>query len=172
MSREDLIAVAARIFAVFLLITIARSVPSAIALVGQDGPRPSLVLVGLVLASSLAACAVLWFFPLTIARKLLPAMREPRSEAAMSGSVALSVGLTLLGIWVLAYALPDTIYWTTLFLLTRRAGSPYFEWGPEQIASIATTVAELVLAAWLVFGSSGIKRLILRYRNGPLEEVP
>lgn len=171
MGREDLIAVASRIFAVFLLVTVARSFPSAIALLDQEGPRPSLVLVGLVLASSIAVCAFLWFFPLTIARKLLPVMREPRSENAMSGSVALSVGLTLLGVWVLAYALPDALYWATLFFLTHQAGSAYFEWGYEQIASIVTTVAELVMAAWLIFGSSGIKRLILRYRHGALGDV-
>ncbi len=171
MSREDLIAVAARIFAVFLLVTVARSFPSAIALLDQGEPRPSLILVGLVLASSAAVCAVLWFFPLTIARKLLPAMSEPRSETSMSGSVALSVGLILLGVWVLAYALPDAIYWATLFVLTRQADAAYFEWGQEQIASIATTVAELALAVWLIFGSSGIKRFIHRYRHGPLEDV-
>ena len=169
MSREDLIAVAARLFAVFLLVTVARSLPGAIALIGQDGPQPSLWLVGLVVVPSIAVCAFLWFFPLTIARKLLPAMSEPRSETSMSGSIALSVGLTLLGVWVLAYALPDAIYWATLMLLTRRVGAAYFEWGHEQIASIVTTIAELILAAWLIFGSSGIKRLILRYRYGSLD---
>lgn len=129
-----------------------------------------MLLIGAVLASSIVVCAVLWFFPLTIARKLLPAMGEPRSEAAMSGPVALSVGLTLLGVWVLAYALPDAIYWATLFLLTRQPDGGYFEWGHEQIASIVTTAAELVLAAWLILGSTGIKRLILRYRSGSFGE--
>ncbi|NYZ61751.1 hypothetical protein [Luteimonas deserti] len=169
MSREDVIAIAARVFAVFLLVTVVRSFPSAVALIGQDGPQPSLILVGVVLASSIAVCAILWFFPLTIARKLLPAMSEPRSETSMSGSVALSVGLTLLGVWVLAYALPDAIYWTTIFLLTRSPEFGHFEWGREQIAHIVTTVAELVLAIWLVFGSTGIKRLILRCRHGKIE---
>jgi hypothetical protein len=171
MSREDLVAVAARIFAIFLLVTIARSFPSAMALLDQEGPRPSMVLIGVVLASSIAVCAILWFFPLTIARKLLPAMSEPRSETAMSGSVALSVGLTLLGVWVLAYALPDTVYWATFFLLTRQTGAGYSAWGHEQIASVATTVVELVLATWLIFGSSGIKRLILRFRYGAHENA-
>jgi divalent metal cation (Fe/Co/Zn/Cd) transporter len=171
MGREDLVAVASRIFAVFLLVTIARSFPSAIQLLGQEGSQPPLVLAGLVLASSIIVCALLWFFPLTIARKLLPVMHEPRSETAMSGSVALSVGLTLLGMWVVAQALPDALYWTTLFFLTRQAGAAYFEWGYEQIAGIVSTVAELALAAWLIFGSSGIKRLVLRYRHGPVEDV-
>lgn len=171
MSREDVIAIAVRLFAIFLLITVVRSFPSAIALIGQEGPKPSLVLVGLVSVCSLALCAFLWFFPLTVARKLLPTMREPRSETAMSGSVALSVGLTLLGVWVLAYALPDAIYWTTLLLLSRQVDGEYFDWGNEQIAHMVTTLAELVFAVWLIFGSSGIKRLILRFRHGPADDI-
>ena len=166
MSREDWIAIASRLFAVFLLVMVARSFPSAIALIDQE-PRPSLVLVGLVLALSLIACAFLWFFPLTIARKLLPVMKEPRSDSPMSESIALSVGLTLVGVWVLASALPDAVYWATIFLTVRQFETGMFEWGHEQIAQIATTVAELAFAIWLIFGSTGIRRLIERFRYGP-----
>lgn len=171
MSREDLIAVTVRIFSVFLLVTVARYIPSAIALVGQGSPQPSWVLAGLVLASSFAICAALWFFPLTIARKLLPAMSEPRSETSMSGKVALSVGLTLLGVWVMADAVPETFYWVTIFFLAHQTESQYFHWGHEQIASVVMTMTELALSTWLIFGSSGIKRLILRYRYGPAADV-
>lgn len=166
MSREDLVAVASRLFAVFLLVTIARSIPSAAALLSQEGHRPSLAFVAIVLLAGVAICALLWFFPLTIARKLLPVMKEPRSETSMSPGSALAVGLTLLGVWVLAYAIPDAIYWITRFLLIRQMDVEHYAWGPEEIASVTTTVAELVLAVWLVFGSSGIKRLIHRYRYG------
>ncbi len=166
MSREDVIAVAVRLFAIFLLVTIVRSFPSAMALIGQVELKPSLVLVALVSVLSLALCAYLWFFPLTVARKLLPAMREPRSETAMDGSVALTVGLTLLGVWVLSHALPDAIYWVTLFLLSRRIDAGHIDWQHEQIANIIATAGQLALALWLIFGSSGIKRLILRFRNG------
>ena len=166
MSREDLVAVASRLFAVFLLVTIARSFPSAAALLSQEGDRPSLALVAVVLIAGIALCAILWFFPLTVARKLLPVMKEPRSEASIGPGSALSVGLTLLGVWVLAYAIPDAIYWITRFLLIRRMHVEHYAWGPDEIASVVTTIAELVLAVWLVFGSSGIKRLIHRYRYG------
>ena len=168
MSREDLVAIASRLFAVFLLVTTARSFPSAAALLTQESHGPSLALVAVVLLAAIAICALLWFFPLTIARKLLPVMKEPRSEEAMSSSVALSVGLTLLGVWVLAYALPDAIYWITRFLLIRRMNVEHYVWGPEEIANVITTLAELVLAAWLVFGSSGINTLIHRFRYGAL----
>ncbi len=166
MSREDYVAIASRLFAIFLFVMVARSFPSAIALIGQEGPQPSLWLVALVLASGIAICVALWAFPLTIARKLLPVMKEPRSDSTMSESAALSVGLTLLGVWILATALPDLIYWGTLFHLTRQIEYGEFQWGAEQIASVATTITELVLALWLIFGSSGIRRLIYRFRYG------
>jgi hypothetical protein len=166
MSREDVIAVAVRIFAIFLLVSVVRTLPGAIALIDQVEPKPSLALVALVSVLGLALCAWLWFFPLTVARKLLPAMREPRSETAMDGSVALTVGLTLLGIWVLSHALPDAIYWVTLFLLSRRIDAGHIDWQNDQIANILATAGQLALALWLIFGSAGIKRLILRFRNG------
>ena len=167
MSREDLVAIASRLFAVFLLVTVARSFPSAAALIDQGGDRPSLVLVAIVLASGLSVCGVLWFFPLTVARKLLPVMKEPRSDTVMSNSLALSVGFTLLGVWVLAVAIPDAIYWGTLFLLTRQMDGGNYLWGHEQVASVVTTAVELALAAWLIFGSSGLSRLFERWRYGP-----
>jgi hypothetical protein len=171
MSREDAISVAVRVFAIFLLVTVVRTIPWTLALIDQVEPKPSLVLVWLLSGLSLALCAYLWFFPLTVARKLLPAMREPRSETAMNGSVALTVGLTLLGVWVLAYALPDAIYWVTLFLLSRQIDAGPIEWQHEQIANMIATAGQLALAVWLIFRSSGIKRLILRFRNGPAEDV-
>ncbi len=166
MSREDVIAVAVRIFAIFLLVTVVRTIPGTLAFMDQVEPKPSLMLVWLLSGLSLGLCVYLWCFPLTVARKLLPAMREPRSETAMDGSVALTVGLTLLGVWVLSHALPDAIYWVTLFLLSRRIDAAHFDWQQEQIANIIATAGQLALALWLIFGSSGIKRLILRFRNG------
>lgn len=171
MGREDLVAVATRLFAVFLFVTVARTVPSAIALFGQGSGQPSFVLVALVLACSFAICALLWFFPVSVARRLLPAMREPRSETAMSGAVALSVGLTLIGVWILASTLPDVFYWSTLFLASRSMDAGGYAWDAESVASVVTTVVEQVVAAWLIFGSSGIRRLILKYRYGPAAEI-
>ena len=39
------------------------------------------------------------------------------------------------------------------------------------VLAATTAFGKTVLAAWLIFGSSGIKRLILRYRHGPLADV-
>ena len=41
MSREDIVAVGIRVFAIFLLVTVARWIPGAVALMGQDPLLPS-----------------------------------------------------------------------------------------------------------------------------------
>ncbi|MCD9088630.1 hypothetical protein [Stenotrophomonas sp. SY1] len=166
MSREDVVAVGVRLFALFLLLLVARSFPSAIALFQQGGDQAALITIVLVMAASLAVCALLWFFPLSIARKLLPAMKEPRSESAMSGPVAFSVGLSLLGLWLLTRAIPEAFYWVTLVLLNRRNDAAYVAFDHDQLARIVLTVAELALAVWFIFGANGIRRLIERFRYG------
>lgn len=170
MSREDIVAIASRLFAVFLLVTILRSFPGAAALLAPQGEPPSFAIwavVAVVFSAGAAICAIVWFFPLTIARRLLPVMKEPRSEKGMSASIALAVGLTLLGVWMLASAVPDAIYWAVRYLLIRRIEVENYLWGPDELASVVTTIAELALALWLVLGSSGVRRLIYRYRYGP-----
>jgi len=51
------ISVPFRLFAIFLLVTVVRTFPSAIALIDQAEPKPSLALVALVSVLGLALCA-------------------------------------------------------------------------------------------------------------------
>ena len=172
MSREDFVAVASRLFSIYLLFNIIRNVPGALQLFSQDQGAAWAGLFVLVLVIGLVVCAFLWFFPLTVARKLLPVMREPRSETSIDSSVALSLGLTLIGAWILAYALVDSVYWLTLLIRTKQIDTTNFEWSHEQISGMVATVAELVISLWLIFGNSGIKRLIYKFRYGESHSAP
>ncbi|MFT3667953.1 MAG: hypothetical protein QM795_05070 [Pseudoxanthomonas sp.] len=167
LSREDLVAVAVRLFSVFLFLGVIKQVPGVVQFfVADEQGRAWAIFNALALLSGALICVLLWFFPLSIARRLLPVMREPRVEPPMDASLALSVGLTLIGIWVLAYGFVDAIYWLTLLIRTRQVQAVYFEWSHEQVASVFATLAELAIGLWLVFGNAGIRRLIYRYRYG------
>lgn len=166
MSREDVVAVAVRLFSIFLVLGALRQLPGTIALFSLDMDRGLVALTLLLLLLGALVGVLLWFFPLSVARRLLPVMREPRSEQSMDARVALTVGLTLIGVWVLAYALVDVAYWLTLFVRTRHPGAVYFEWSHEQVANVVATLVELLVAIWLIFGASGIRRLVHRYRHG------
>lgn len=167
MSREDFVAVGSRIFAAYLLITSTRSAPTTFRLLSQTDDTISLYLFAIEIAIVLLVVALLWFFPLTIARKLLPAMKEPRSEQAMDSSAGLSVGITLIGLWFLAGGIVDATYWLTIALRVRQETSeiPY-TWSVEQKADVVSTVMQLVVALICILGSSGINQLIHRLRYG------
>ncbi|TXI47388.1 MAG: hypothetical protein E6Q50_13960 [Lysobacter sp.] len=167
MSREDFVAIASRLFSVYLLFQCVGMLPNLVTMASQSGGDALwLALYALVAALAFGACAVLWFFPLTIARKLLPVMREPRSEQQLDASIAMSIGLTLLGVWFFAQAFADAVYWFSLLLISQRMPDMSFVLAADQVASICATVAELVVAVWLLFGNAGIKRLIYRFRYG------
>jgi len=167
MSREDFIAVAARLFSVYLLFLVIRMVPNAVQsarMFDMDvGFLGAFVVVGVV---GLVIAGLLWLFPLTVARKLLPVMKEPRSDTAISGTLALSLGLTLMGVWFLAGALVDAVYWLVLMLRNGQLAEYSPPMSPDDIASIVATIAEFLVAFVLLFGNAGIRRLILRYRYG------
>jgi len=166
-SREDYVAIAARLFAVYIGFKAVVQIPIIVQTLSHDQGVAWAWLFALFLLVSLAICAVLWFFPLTIARNLLPVMTEPRSEQAISASIGLSLGLTLIGVWILAQGAIDSAYWLTLLVRAKQQTQESgFELAPDQVASMAATAFELGLGAWLVFGNAGLRRLIYKFRYG------
>jgi len=165
-SREDFVAISARLFSIYLLFYLISRAPTAIHAVSQSDDFGLMAMSVLVFALLLILTALLWVFPLTVARKLLPVMREPRSEPALDSSVALSIGITLIGLWFLANAIIDSAYWLTLIIRASRTDEIPFEWSHEQIANMVATGVELLVSLLFILGSSGIKHLIYRFRYG------
>jgi hypothetical protein len=167
LSREDIVAVASRIFAIFILVFELRVLAQLVELLSTNTFAPgALATLTAVLLAVLATAALLWFFPLTVARKLLPVMKEPRSEPAVGVSTAFSLALTIMGMWFLGNAIVDVAYWLMLFAHVHGSDMRGFELTPSQEGSIAATVVRLMLSFWLIFGSSGINRIITRARYG------
>jgi hypothetical protein len=165
MSREDILTVALRLFAIYLVI-------GALQLVGQASatdinlPTSSLIAaITLSIIFPLLIAALLWLLPLHIAAILLPGVNE-RSTALSTNTVpALEIGCILIGLWLLASSLSDTTYWIATLIAALNN-----EWGlqvipMQDLASMAATLMQLALAAWLLLGYSGILRVIRRLRS-------
>jgi hypothetical protein len=165
-SREDIVAVAARLFAVFLSFSTLQIFPvlmeSYTPEIGVRWMVPQIILIFLGLTLS----ALCWFFPLLVARKLLPVMKEPRSEQTIDASIALSLGLTLMGMWFFANALINSVYWIVVLARTKQTYDTSFNWDYNTVASMYVTAAELVFAIWLLVGTADIKRALFRFRMG------
>lgn len=165
LSREDVVAITTRLFAVFLVIYTLRTSGAILQLLPQEGAGPHLV--GAALANAaigVTTAALLWFFPLTIARKLLPVLHEPRPPLSASGQDIEDTAIFVLGLWVLAGAIPDAAYWGLFLQQVNQPGFAELTLPPEQFAAIVTTGVELVLGLWLVFGARGLIGAIRRLR--------
>lgn len=173
MSREDLVAVGIRLFAIYLALASLRMLAGIIALMSQPEGMTfgsGLLTNASVVALFLAVAAWLWTFPLSVARRLLPVMKEARSEDSAGPAVLVSVALTLMGVWLLAGALVDGTYWVTWVAMVRSSGFEAIPFNDDQIANMVATGVELVLALVLIFGASGLRRLLFRLRYGPAAE--
>jgi len=165
MSREDILTVALRLFAIYLLI-------GALQLVGQafatdiNLPTSSLIVaITLSVIFPLIVAVMLWCFPLRIAAKLLPVMSERPTTLSTNTVPALEIGCILIGLWLLASSLSDTTYWVVTLIAALNN-----EWGlqiipTQDLANMTATLMQLMLSVWLLLGYRGVLKFIQRLRS-------
>jgi hypothetical protein len=153
MSPHQTIAVAVRLFAIWLFLYFVRDTLSFF-YDPQAHSRPGAVAlaISVILLSGLVASA-LWFFPLTVARKLLAA---PASESAPPANPDdwLAAGCALLGLWVLSLAVPTFIRDALMWYLYRENYG-----GPPMWPLLFRYVVEIGIAIWLVCGAKGVRAI-------------
>lgn len=170
MSREDILAVALRLFAIYLVI-------GALQLVGQAFATNINISIGsLVLAITLSVvlplviAALLWLFPLAIAAKLLPVKDKQHTSISVNTIPVLEVGCILIGLWLLASSISDLTYWVVTLIAAINN-----EWGLkilpiDDLASMTATVMQIVLSLWLLLGYRGVLKFIQHLRSREISQ--
>jgi hypothetical protein len=166
MTPHQALALGVRLFAVWYALVLVREL---VAFATSWRPLDDfsalvLVIVGLVLSAVLLL--VLWFFPNSIARGLLPQVTEAPTQPS-SYQMWFTLGTALIGLWFVASAITPIL----------RNLSVMYVFPPELVnsedlrslrAGIFYYAAELVLGLCLLFGATGIRKLVWRVRNvGP-----
>lgn len=167
MSREDIIAVALRLFALFLVVTAIRHA-AGLASLGRHEELTAIIVsaAAAIMVLTLAFAAMLWYFPLAIARKLLPSLRDVGAPLSPAGLQVQEIAIIVLGLWVLSSALPDASYWVSMVIFTSGVGFEGHAWLPDNKANIVATVLELAIGFGLLFGARGLSNLLYRVRYG------
>jgi hypothetical protein len=163
--KEQIVGLAIRLFAVFLFIYILRYAGSLLPYLDDSSSyKISGIFIILTALFPILGAALLWFFPITIAKKLIPDIKykEP-TKTIKSGEIEL-VALSILGIWVLTSAIPDVVRWATFVYIVKNSEMGSTKIPPDNIAYIIATIVELVIGFWLLFGSKGIIGVIRRMR--------
>lgn len=113
------------------------------------------------------ASLVLVKFPATVAHRLLPTTSEPGTSLSQPAEELQAIGLTLLGCFLLSYAIPDFV--SSLYLLRTAASAS----GPiaitdedVHVANLLNGVIELGLGLLLILRARGLSQLFTRLRYG------
>jgi hypothetical protein len=159
---EHVVGIALRLFAILLSLSIVSHFSGSAwyyIISGSNAGYSLLVILFTILLAVLAF--LLWRFPFWIASKLLKfddSMNRPSSWGSLDE--VQTVAFTVMGVYFLFQAITETIYWLALFT-TGFSIAPE----PQQRASMLMTIAEFLLACFLIFGARGLGQLISRLRR-------
>ncbi len=156
MSPIQIVALAVRLFAIWLAIYVLRWMPYLY----RDLRRfddATMTAIGVATAVLIILIVVfLWFFPRTVALRLLPGHEMPPTTN-VSPDMWFAVGCSLLGLWVLTNVIPALVQNTyVLFYAQRNQMSRPEGWD----AAILHYLVELVIGVWLLLGASGARKLV------------
>jgi hypothetical protein len=108
----------------------------------------------------LLICLLLWFFPLVIAKRLLPISTTFYPQAPEFESW-FSVGCSLIGVWLLVTALPSLLGYISAIYIGQSSFSEVFK-GPINGISyhILMNIIQLIMGIWLFIGGKGLKKIL------------
>lgn len=163
MTPHQALALGVRLFAVWYALVLVRELVVFLTSWRPRDDFSALVLVIVGIALSVGFLVLLWRFPKSIARGLLP---EATGAPTQSSSYELwfTLGTALIGLWFVASSITPIL----------RNLSVMYVFPPELVNSenlrslregIFYYSADLVLGLCLIFGASGIRKLVWRVRN-------
>jgi len=172
MNTIELLAVGIRLLGLYLLFKSLQFLASAyfsyhqVSLSMHDF-NPFMISGGYIVSALLMflCCGLFIKFPVTVADKLLP--RVGKTDTELSGdAVQLQLaGFSLLGVYILSWAIPDLINNFALLAFIPNDDPSYSSGSnPYDIINLAVTVVEVVIGLYLVLQSQGLVNLIKRLR--------
>ena len=162
MTPNQILAVALRLFAIMFVIYIVRELLAFYLQGVQRGDPYLLPIVATVAVLATLFFVVLWFFPTTIARGLLPASSEAPVQS--SPDTWFVTGSCLIGLWLMASAVPA--------LLRNPLVLYFFRNDSVDLSSLRSGLfyylIQFVLGTGLLLGANGLRKVFLWVRNvGP-----
>ena len=163
MTTHEALAVGVRLFAIWCALIIVREIVAFLISWRSPDDVSSIVLVigGFVVA--MVVLLFLWKFPKSIARGLLPHSSEVPMQSS-SYQMWFTLGTALIGLWFVASSIAPILRNLSIMYIFRPELT-----NPENLRSLRVGllyyVIELVLGLCLLFGATGIRKIVWRVRN-------
>ena len=171
MSPHQALAVAVRLFAVWLAACALRGASATFfggpqTFYGGEIDPKGLVVAGIIGFLTLLVAVLLWFFPLTVAKKLLSPQSATTAPPEVPGTW-LAMGCALIGLWLLASAIPAIVRDALYLYSSLSEPDDLFEFKRW----LAYRGVEVMIALWLIFGSRGFVKLFWWIRSAGTEKA-
>jgi hypothetical protein len=163
MTPHQTLAVAIRLFAVWLAVVALRELVGGYIAGRERNDAYALTLVLIIGCVSVVFVVILWFFPKTIARGLLPSGGDVPAKPAMP-EVWFGIGTSLIGLWLVASAIPGVFrnLWV-MYIFRSESGDT-----SGLISGLIYLFAQIVVGIVLIVGADGIRRFVWWARHaGP-----
>ena len=156
-TPHQTVAVALRLFAVWIGLQALMTLPAFFQPNGSDAPGYVYALFLFALTGVLVL--VLWFFPGAITAKLLsPQDAQPQSSAPPD--TWLAMGCSLLGLWIFTNRVPRLVF--DLFILKSMEN---YQEHSQILRGIIYELIEVAIALWLVLGAKGFRKIFWWAQN-------
>jgi hypothetical protein len=159
MKIIEVVSVAVRIFGILLFVVTLRDAPrllSAVADIGLEAATPSLYIQWAMVASCLFVSAFMVKFPGVISRLLVTPSQSSSPLIEENGQAIQIAGITIVGVYILTWAIPDLLYNGLMLWVVSGYESPPKEYISETKVSEMITVIEISIGLYLALGAKGL----------------
>lgn len=159
MTPQQMVGISIRLFAVWLALKSVAYFTSIPAVLSHN-PEWDLPIWSYVIgAVFIAAAFCLWFFPMAVAHKLLPRTNF-QSHGAFDALDLARVGSSLIGLWLLAKALPTLAWYLFRSYLMVQTESSFSALDANAKLELAVTFFEVILALVLIVKAQVFARIV------------
>lgn len=160
MTPHQTLAVCVRLFSIWCFYYFGTTITGYYYYAVNKGDTLSIVIPSLAMFIVIVICLLMWFFPVTIAKKILPAANGPATTTPMFENW-FSVGCSLIGVLALAKAIPALVSHLVMNVVALRLYPDTFEISPDWRLTVAYNIFQLAFGLWLFFGAKGLKKLLI-----------
>ena len=163
MTPHQTLAVAVRLFAIVFAIYIVRELLAFHLHIHERGDPHALLIVGTVSVLAVLFLVVLWFFPRTIARGLLPLSADTPAQPSPP-DIWFATGSSLIGLCLMAFAVPALARNSLVLYLFR---SESVDMSGLRSGLLHYSI-QFAVGVGLLVGANGLRKVFLWLRNaGP-----
>ncbi|MFZ3321077.1 MAG: hypothetical protein WA190_01825 [Usitatibacter sp.] len=166
MDTRSITVILLKITGLVLIVIAISGVPSYFPLTGGDynfSVREVLATAAAALGPLAVFGLILWFFPGTVANKIVSG--APLDASAADARPLELVALTILGVYLVTHAIFGVVRDGTFLIIVSRDNGNLSAVPPWVSAHIVATIVELLIGAGLCIGARGVARLIERLRG-------